>query len=61
MTGIGKNETTWVQYLVDGKAKYLVTSNQNRDMYFLYEIIDGKAVKTKYKNSNPLELYDKID
>lgn len=61
MTGIGKSEISWVQYLVDGKPKYLVTSSQNRDTYYLYEIIDNKAVKTKYKNSNPLELYDKME
>ncbi len=24
--------------------------------YFLYEVIDGKCVKTKYKADNPLEL-----
>ena len=61
MTGVGKNETSWVQYLVDGKAKYIITSNHIRDTYYLYEVIDSKAVKTKYKSNNPLELYENMD
>ena len=61
MTGIGKNEISWVQYLVNGESKYIITSNQNRDTYYLYEVIDDKAVKTKWKSNNPLELYDKMD
>lgn len=60
MTGISK-EISWVRYLVDGKSKYIVTSNQNRDTYYLYEVIGDKAVKTKWKNENPLELYNKMD
>ena len=27
-----------------------------RDIYYLYEIIDDKAVKNKYKSDNPVAL-----
>lgn len=59
--GINKNEILWLQYSVQSKLKYLVTSDKFRDTYYLYEIIDNKVVKTKYKNSNPLELYNKME
>ena len=50
---ISKSETLWLQYSVDSKLKYIITSNQNRDTYYLYEVIDGRAVKTKYKAETP--------
>ncbi len=49
MKGIKSNEILWLQYSVNGKLTHIITSNVMRDTYYLYEIIDGQAVKTKYK------------
>jgi hypothetical protein len=56
MKGIKVNETLWLQYSVNGKLTHAITSNIMRDTYYLYEIIDGQAVKTKYKADTPTEL-----
>ena len=53
MKGVKANETLWLQYLVNGKPTHVITSNVMRDTYYLYEIIDGQAVKTKYKADTP--------
>ena len=37
--GINKNEILWLQYSVDSKLKYLVTSDKFRDTYYLYEVV----------------------
>ena len=50
-----KNEKIWLTQITSTKA-YIITSTNLRDMYYLYEVIDGKPVKTKYKNTNPTEL-----
>ena len=56
MTWINKSEILWLTHTTSTNRIYLVTSNKTRDTYFLYEVIDGKPVKTKYKNENPIEL-----
>lgn len=56
MTLINKSEILWLTHTTLTNRIYLVTSNKTRDTYFLYEVIDGKPVKTKYKNANPTEL-----
>jgi hypothetical protein len=53
---IPKNEILWVQYLVDGKPKYTITSDKLRSVYYLCEVVGEKLVKTKYKNKDPTEL-----
>ena len=50
-----KNEKIWLTQITSAKT-YIITSTNLRDMYYLYEVIDGKPVKTKYKNTNPTEL-----
>ena len=50
-----KNEKIWLTQITSAKT-YIITSTNLRDMYYLYEVIDGKPVKTKYKNANPTEL-----
>lgn len=40
---IPKNERAWVLYLdSDHNPKFVVTSKESRDSYFLYRILDGK-------------------
>ena len=56
MTLIDKSEILWLTHTTSTNRIYLVTSNKTRDTYFLYEVVDGKPVKTKYKNANPTEL-----
>ena len=56
MTLINKSEILWLTHTTSTNLIYLVTSNKTRDTYFLYEVVDGKPVKTKYKNANPTEL-----
>lgn len=55
MTGIYKGETICVNQHVNGKLKYLITRDKN-NIFYLYEVIDGQAIKTKYKNENPLSF-----
>ena len=50
-----KNEKIWLTQITSTKT-YIITSTNLRDTYFLYEVVDGKPVKTKYKNENPIEL-----
>lgn len=56
--GVCKNEKVCEQYSnINGVLKYVKTYNLPlRSTYYLYEVIDGKCVKTKYKADNPLEL-----
>ena len=54
---IPKTEKVCEQYSINGALTYIKTQKEPlRDIYYLYEIIDGKAVKTKYKAENPVEL-----
>lgn len=59
--GINKNEKVCEQYSINGVLKYIKTYKEPlRDIYFLYEIIDGKAIKTKNKADNPVTLDKRI-
>lgn len=51
-----KNEILWVQYYVEGMPRYVITSTKLRDQYFLYDVLDGKLHKTKYKDNDPKQL-----
>ena len=52
-----KNETIWVQYIVDNKVTHIITSKTIRDVYYLYKVgEDDKLIKTKYKSTSPTEL-----
>lgn len=56
MTLINKSEILWLTHTTSTNRIYLVTSNKTRDTYFLYEVINSKPTKTKYKASDPTEL-----
>ena len=57
--GIPKSETIWVQTTAaDGTVYYTTAKTNNREFYFLYKMVDGKAVKLG-KARNPKDLDDK--
>ena len=54
---IPKTEKVCEQYSINGVLKYIKTQKEPlKDTYYLYEIIEGKAVKTKWKADNPVDL-----
>lgn len=57
---IGKNEYIWVRRFDKNGLRAIITSNPNREWYYLYLVTDGKIVKSKYKSHDPLELEAKI-
>ena len=52
---IPKNEIQWKTILKKGKPIFVITSNQLRDWYYLYEV-DGEDYKKLGKARTPLEL-----
>lgn len=56
-----KGETVCLTYKIDGKSKYYITSTALRDVYYLYEVINNVAIKTKHKANNPTDLYKFIE
>ena len=58
LSGISLTEIFWMNYMVDGRIKYVITSDMLRRWYYLYSVDrHGKCTKTKYKADNPTELY----
>ena len=58
MIGILKNEKICTQY-GDGNGNVIYVISVNipiSDTYYLYEVVDGKCIKTKFKNKDPTEL-----
>lgn len=56
---LAKNDKIWVEYIdIKNLPRFLITSNERREIYNLYVIEDGKAIKTNHKKKNPLELYE---
>jgi len=54
-----KNEIIWVGYYdKDKNLRYIVSSKHNRELYFIYEYVDGKFVKLD-KGKDPKKLADK--
>ena len=53
-----KGETVCLTYKIDSKPKYYITSTVLRDVYYLYEVINNVAIKTKHKSNNPTDLYE---
>ena len=53
-----KGETVCLTYKIDGKPKYYITSTVLKDVYYLYEVINNVAIKTKHKSNNPTDLYE---
>ena len=58
---VPKGEIAWMGYYdTSHNLKFLVTSkSNNRDFYFLYEVIDG-ALKKLGKSRSPKELEEKF-
>lgn len=58
LTGISLSEIFWVDYKIDGRTKYVITSDMMRKWYYLYSVDrKGKCTKTKHKAANPTDLY----
>lgn len=56
--GISLSELFWLDYMVDGRTKYCITSDMFRSTYYLYTVDrNGKATKTKHKSDEPTKLY----
>ena len=56
---LAKNDKIWVEYVdIKNLPRFLISSNERREIYNLYMIEDGKAIKTNHKKENPLELYE---
>lgn len=54
---LAKNDKIWVEYIdIKNLPRFLIASNDRREIYNLYMIEDGKATKTNHKKKNPLEL-----
>ena len=60
ISGIKPSERIATSYWNDGDLQYIVTKDLIRPLFFLYEVTDGIANKTKYKNENPNSLEDNI-
>lgn len=59
ISGIPKLETIWVTYAAkDGNTYYTTAKTNNRDYYYLYKLVDGKAQKLG-KARNPIDLEEK--
>ena len=55
-----KNERICVTY-VNAKGKmYVCTTNLLGDMFWLYEVVNDKLVKTKHKSKCPLDFDDVV-
>ena len=58
--GIPNSETIWVQTkATDGTIYYTTAKTNNREFYFLYKMVEGKAVKLG-KARNPKDLEEKF-
>lgn len=58
VNGIPRTEDIWLtQASLSGDTYYITAKHDKRDMYFIYKLIDGKAVKLG-KHKNPTELTD---
>ena len=53
MKTIKSEEIIWVQITKNGEVVALITSTLFRDKYFLYEMKNGKPIKTKHTSSDP--------
>lgn len=56
---IPKGETVWAEFLSKGKPRFIITSKQLRDWYFLYEV-NGEELKKLGKARTPPELEERF-
>lgn len=55
-----KGEIVWVGYYDSShNLRFIITSKQNREHYFLYKVIDNMELKKLGKSKSPKELEDK--
>ena len=58
LTGISLSEIFQLDYRIDGRTKYAITSDMFGRYYYLYSVDSkGKCTKTNHKAQNPTELY----
>lgn len=60
IAGIPKTETIWVTYTSEkGEVYHTTAKTNNRDYYYLYKMVDGKAQKLG-RARTPTELEKKF-
>lgn len=59
--GIVKSEILWVQYIINNFPLYIMTSDRNRNIYYLYKYSekDNKYIKTNHQSQDPIKLEEK--
>lgn len=56
---IPKDETILLTAGKEGKAKYAITTNKLRTMWYIYKIEDTNYIKTEYRSSD-IEKLDNL-
>ena len=59
--GLVKSEILWVQYIINNFPLYIMTSDRNRTIYYLYKYSekDNKYIKTNHQSQDPIKLEEK--
>lgn len=56
-----KSERVWVGYYNQAhELKFIITSKESRDFYYLYELVDGEFRKLG-RSKSPKELEEKFE
>ena len=53
MDGIPKSEIIWLHRIEKNGDQYYITSKEQRDLYFIYKVENGKAIKLGKGKSPP--------
>lgn len=57
-----KGETVWVGYYDSNhNLRFIITSKQNREHYFLYRVSDSMELQKLGRSKSPKELEDKYN
>jgi hypothetical protein len=48
-----KNHILWLTYFTDGKPEYAVTSDSNRNRYYLYKVNEDGSVERLKSSTTP--------
>lgn len=57
---IPSKEIVWMTYVTESKAKYKISSNAERTLYYLYKEVDNGVIKIA-KGKAPPDLYEIIE
>lgn len=59
--GLVKSEILWVQYIINNFPLYIMTSDRNRTIYYLYKYSekDNKYIKTNHQSQDPIKLEER--